>query len=218
MMHYFRYFLFFPFVVWVTVEADAQLVDGTADVVQLSGVVLTDEHGIPEALPYVNVYIEGTQRGTFTSTEGFFSLVAREGETVIFSSLGYQEIRYTVPDTLRSDRYSILQIMSRDTIMLPETVIYPWPSREHFKLEFLAMDVTNPLEERAEENLSDRVLQQMLVYLPTDGQENTAFYLRQQAQSYYYEGQLRPMNVLNVVAWKQFIDALKRGDFKKKKN
>jgi hypothetical protein len=80
------------------------------------------------------------------------------------------------------------------------------------------MDVTNELEDRAAENLSDRALAQLMAYLPTDGDENVDFYLRQQAESYYYAGQVRPMQILNAFAWKQFIDALKRGDFKRKKN
>ncbi|HLF63026.1 MAG TPA: carboxypeptidase-like regulatory domain-containing protein [Saprospiraceae bacterium] len=186
-------------------------------VVQFSGIVLTDEHGPLEPLPYVNVYIQATRRGTFTGSDGFFSLVGRKGQVVIFSSVGYKDVEYLIPDTLSSDRYSIFQIMTRDTVLLPETFIYPWPSREHFKLEFLAMDITNELEDRAAENLSERALAQMMLYLPSDGDENVDFYLRQQAESYYYAGQVRPIQVLNAFAWKQFIDALKRGDFKRKK-
>jgi len=44
-------------------------------VVQFSGIVMTDEHGDLEPLPYVNVYIQATRRGTFTGSDGFFSLV-----------------------------------------------------------------------------------------------------------------------------------------------
>ena len=193
----------------------AQETDGS--VVQFSGIVLTDDNGALEPLPFVNVYIDATRRGTFTGSDGFFSLVGRKGEVVIFSSIGYKDVQYVIPDTLSSDRYSIFQIMTRDTILLPETFIYPWPSREHFKLEFLAMDISNELEDRAAENLSERALAQMMLYLPSDGDENVDFYLRQQAESYYYAGQVRPIQVLNAFAWKQFIDALKRGDFKRKK-
>jgi hypothetical protein len=186
-------------------------------VVQFSGIVLTDNKGVLEPLPYVNVYIAATHRGTYSGSDGFFSLVGRKGEVVVFSSIGYQDVEYLIPDTLFADRYSIFQIMTRDTILLPETFIYPWPSREHFKLEFLAMDISNELEERAAENLSERALAQMMAYLPSDGDENVDFYLRRQAESYYYAGQVRPIQVLNAFAWKQFIDALKRGDFKRKK-
>jgi len=193
----------------------AQVQDST--VVQFSGIVLTDDNGYLEALPYVNVFIAATRRGTFTGDDGFFSLVGRKGEVVVFSSVGYKDVEYVIPDSLSADRYSIFQMMTRDTVMLPETYIYPWPSREHFKLEFLAMDITNELEERAAENLSERALAQMMAYLPADGDENVDFYLRRQAESYYYAGQVRPIQVLNAFAWKQFIDALKRGDFKRKK-
>ena len=188
-----------------------------SSVVQFSGIVLTDERGPLEPLPYVNISIHSTRRGTYTDRDGFFSLVGRKGQKVVFSSVGYKDVVYTIPDTLTSDRYSIFQIMTRDTILLPETIIYAWPSREHFKLEFLAMDITSELEERAAENLSEKALAQIMLYLPSDGDENIDFYLRQQAESYYYAGQARPIQVLNAFAWKQFIDALKRGDFKRKK-
>ena len=204
--------------VFMGVTGIAYAQEQDSSVIQFSGIVLTDESGVLEPLPYVNVYIAATRHGTFTSPEGFFSLVGRKGEKVVFSSIGYKDIEYVIPDTLTADRYSIFQIMTRDTFMLPETYIYPWPSREHFKLEFLAMDITNELEERAAENLSENVLAQMMAYLPADGDENVDFYLRRQAESYYYAGQIRPMQILNAFAWKQFIDALKRGDFKRRKD
>lgn len=213
-----QYFFITIFGLSICLATSGLAQDRDTTVVQFSGVVFTDEQGLLEPLPYVNVYIQATRRGTFTGQDGFFSLVGRKGQVVIFSSVGYKDVEYVIPDTLTTDRYSMFQIMTRDTVMLPETFIYPWPSREHFKLEFLAMDITNELEERAAENLSERALAQMMLYLPTDGDENVDFYLRQQAESYYYAGQVRPIQVLNAFAWKQFIDALKRGDFKRKKN
>ena len=190
----------------------------TVGLVQFSGVVVTDEGGMVQPLPYVNIYIQGaTRRGTYTANDGFFSIVAKMGETVVFSSVGYESVTYTIPDTLTADRYSFFQIMTKDTFLLPETVIYPWPSREHFKLEFLAMDVTSELESKANQNLSDKVIEDMIAFLPTDGTENANYYMKEQAQSYYYEGQIRPQNIFNAFAWAEFIKAMKRGDFKKKK-
>jgi hypothetical protein len=108
--------------------------------------------------------------------------------------------------------------MSQDTINLPETVVFPWPNRDHFKLEFLAMDVSSELQQRAIENLAEKSLRQMREIVPSDGNENADYYLRQEAQSYYYLGQTPPMNIFNPIAWKQFFDAWKNGDYKKKKN
>jgi len=198
-------------------HAQAQTGADTVGIIQFSGVVVTDENGFIQPLPYVNIYVKSSRRGTYSSNDGFFSLVGRMGEIVVFSSIGYEDVEYIIPDTLTSDRYSVFQIMTKDTILLPETVIYPWPSREHFKLEFLAMNVTSGLEERINANLSEQAMAEMIAFLPSDGDENADFFLREQAASYYYEGQIKPQNVFNAFAWAEFIKALKRGDFKKKK-
>jgi hypothetical protein len=53
--------------------------------------------------------------------------------------------------------------------------------------------------------------------LPFDGKEAVGASLNQQASKYYYSGQLPPMNILNPVAWKSFINSWKRGDYKSRK-
>ena len=192
----------------------AQKKDPTAGLVQFSGVVLTEENSTIIPLPFVNIYIEGTQRGTYSDLDGFFSIVAEKGQTVVFSYLGFETVYYNIPDTLSENRYSVIQLMTKDTILLPETVVYPWPSREHFKIEFLAMDVTDELESRADENLAEKALRELRETVPHDGDETADYYLREQAGKYYYYGQIRPVNLLNPLAWKKFIEAWKRGDFK----
>jgi len=186
------------------------------DVVQFSGVVVTEEDGEIIFLPYTNVAVKGTSRGTITETDGFFSIVAVKGETIVFSRIGFEDANLVIPDTLTADYYSVVQPMTKDTILLPEAVIYPWPSREHFKVEFLAMDVTDELREQAEENLDAITLAELRENLPADGREASSLVLRENAEKAYYYGQLKPQNILNPLAWKKFIDAWKRGDFKKK--
>jgi hypothetical protein len=187
-----------------------------ATLVQFSGMVLTEENEELIPLPFVNIAIAGSNRGTYSNLDGFFTIVGSKGDTVHFTSIGFKNVTYIIPDTLQGNRYSVYQLMSKDTILLPETVIYPWPSREHFRLEFLAMDVSSELESQAEENLAEKALKDMREQLPADGNENADYYLREQANAQYYNGQIRPINVLNPLAWKRFFDAWKRGDFKNK--
>ena len=189
----------------------------TIKLIQFSGVVVHEVEDEVLPLPYTNIYIRGTNRGTSTHIDGFFSLVAYEGDTIIFSRIGYETIEFSIPDTLSTQHYSLIQIMSAGEYILPETVIYPWPSREHFDIEFLALDVSDEIRRRVEENLASDAMAQLMRNMPVDGSEATAQYLRQTAQSYYYSGQFRPQNIFNPVAWKKFIDAWKRGDYKKKK-
>lgn len=185
-------------------------------IIQISGKVVTEESDRMVFVPYAVVAVKGTNRGTLTDFSGFFSIVVRTSETLVFSVLGFKDAFYEIPDDLTAERYTIFQIMSRDTILLPEAVIYPWPDPDFFNQEFLAMDVHDDLEDIAKENLSEKAMAELREYLPSDGPEHTQFYLRQQSQSYYSEGQIKPQNIFNAFAWKQFIEAWKRGDFKKK--
>jgi hypothetical protein len=187
-------------------------------VIQFSGkVVTTNDQGKVAPLPYTNVYIKNTTRGTASEIDGFFSLVAKTGDTVVFSQIGFEIVEYVIPDSLTDHLYYWIQIMSQDDVLLPEAVIRPYPSREFFKIELLAMDVTDELEKTYEKYLSNEILEEIRYNLPADGGEAVDLYLRQQVNDYKYIGQIKPQNVFNPLAWKQFIYAWKRGDFKKKK-
>ena len=184
--------------------------------VQFSGMVLdgSDEQLYP--VPYTNILVKDKGRGTYSDLKGFFSIVVEKGDVIIFSAIGYKTVEYKIPEDLEDDRYSIVQLMTQDAINLPETVVFPWPSRDHFKLEFLAMDVTPELQERAAKNLANETLRRMRNDVSVDGNEHADYYLRQQAREYYYIGQQPPMNIFNPVAWKKFFDSWKNGDFKRK--
>lgn len=187
-----------------------------SSLVQFSGMVLDGTTAELIPVPYTNVIVKGKARGTYSDFSGFFSIVVEKGDVIEFSAVGYKTVDYVIPKDLDESHYSLVQLMTQDTINLPETVVFPWPSKEHFKLEFLAMDVTSEMEERALRNVANETLQRMRSSVPSVGAEHANYYLRQQARSYYYIGQQPPMNIYNPVAWKQFFDAWKRGDFKRK--
>ena len=188
----------------------------TSTLVQLSGLVLDGSEDELAAVPYANIHLKGSGRGTYTDFSGFFSIVVRKGDTVNFSAIGFEPARLIVPDTLTESRYSIVQLLSQDTLTLATAVIFPWPSREHFKLEFLAMDVSSDLALAAQANLAEERLAQARKEILPDGNESADFYLRQQARRSYYVNQTPPMNIFSPIAWGQFFKAWKDGDFKKK--
>ncbi len=194
----------------------AQQISKSESLVQFSGMVLTEENGQLIPVPYVNIYLKNRARGTYSDLKGFFSFVAAKGDKIVFSAVGLRTVEKTIPDTIQSDHYSLIQLMSKDDIHLPELVIFPWPSREHFKTEFLAMNIHDELQRRAMDNLSGVKMEEMRKQLPHDGRENATFYLREQAKQNYYVGQFRPMNIFSPLAWKDFFDAWKSGKFKSK--
>jgi len=213
-----KYLGLFIFLFLTATSLQAQrLVDQNGEaLVQFSGMVLDGSDNQLLPIPYATVLIKDDGRGTYANLEGFFSIVVHKGDSVIFSALGFDDAVYVVPDTLQDDKYSIVQLLTKNDIDLPTAVVFPWPSREHFKLEFLAMDVTSEFQDRASANLSPSNLEKLRETVPASGAENASFYLRQQAQKTYYIGQRPPMNIFSPVAWKQFFDGWKRGDFKKK--
>lgn len=186
-------------------------------IIQFSGLVVTE--GIdsePIILPYTNIGVVGTSRGTNSDEEGYFSIVAKKGETIRFTRIGFKDVNYTIPDSLSKQLYYYVQIMSEDSLLLPEAVIFPWPDREYFKYEFLAIDISDDLREKADENLATEVLEELRYAIPADGTETTNLELRSNARDFQYVGQTKPQNIFNPLAWKKFIDSWRRGDYKKK--
>lgn len=198
------------------VALQAQTDEAANRLVQFSGLTLDGSNQQLEPVPYVNILVKNKSRGTYSDFEGFFSIVVEKGDTVIFSAIGYETVNYVVPRELDEDRYSIVQLMTQNAVDLPETVVFPWPSREHFKLEFLAMDVTSEMQERAARNLASEALEQLREEVPRDGRENANYYLRQQTRQTYYIGQQPPMNIFSPLAWGKFFKSWKNGDYKRK--
>jgi len=104
--------------------------------ISVSGIIVDEAHLV--TIPYVSVSLIGSTYGTSGKENGFFSIVAHPGDTLLFSSLGYEPFYLTVPDTLTRYRWSTVIEMQRDTIMLKEAIIYPWPNVQGFKSAFLA--------------------------------------------------------------------------------
>lgn len=203
-------FVLFPLLSW------GQQISRDTSLVQFTGIVLDGSTEQLYPVPYTNILVKDKSRGTYSDLRGFFSIVVQKGDVIVFSAIGYKDVQYHIPEDLKDDRYSIVQLMTQDTINLPETVVFPWPSRQHFRIEFLAMDVTPELQERAAANMANEALARMRNEVPRDPAETAGFYLRQQSNQYYHIGQAPPMNIFNAMAWKRFFDSWKRGDFKKK--
>ena len=103
-------------------------------VVQITGMTVSGDSLSP--VPFANVLIKGNYTGTIADFSGFFSIVANTGDTLAFSSVGYELSEYIIPDSLESQQYSLIQIMDRDTILLPTVSIKIWPTYEQFKKAF----------------------------------------------------------------------------------
>lgn len=192
---------------------DTSLFNFNSRLVQFSGIIVTADSLRP--IPYVNIRDNSTGRGTVSDYYGFFSFVAMKGDTVTFSCVGFKKSVIIIPDSLTENRYSLIQMMQGDTVLLPVFTAYPWPSKEQFATAFVNLDLPDDYLARMEKNVSQADLRIQAEGLPSD--PRSAFYTNMQKEQYrmYYAGQIPPNNLLNPIAWYKFVQSWKNGDFKK---
>jgi hypothetical protein len=184
------------------------------ELVQFSGVILTSDS--LRAIPLAHIIVVNSRRGTVSDFSGYFSFVAKKRDTVEFSAVGFKTDRFIIPDTINNNRYSMIQLMTADTIFLSETVIYPWPTRQQFKEAFLTLEIPDDDLEIARKNLEARKLMAKAENLPAMGSINFKYLVDRQVEKLYYNGQTQPITILNPFAWAKFIQAWENGDFKRK--
>jgi hypothetical protein len=203
------------FLIILALQVSAQKKDNNKrDLVQFSGVVVEGDSLKP--VPYSSIIIKNSYRGTVSDYFGYFSFVAQENDTIVFSAIGFADAEYVIPDTLTTNKYSLIQVLRSDTVYLATAVVYPWPTREQFKQAFLQLELPEDDVQRAERNMARADMKEQMAGMAMDASLN-AKYTQQQYQSrLYYAGQLPPNNLLNPIAWNKFIKAWKRGEFKKK--
>src|SRR5258708_39629875 len=78
-------------------------------VVQIYGVVMTADS--LKGIPSVSIVVKGRNQGTFSTEQGVFSIVVLKGDKLEFSSIGYKPKLVEIPDTLRGNQWSIIQLM-----------------------------------------------------------------------------------------------------------
>ncbi len=196
------------------VAANAQFEKARDSVVQLFGVIMTADS--LEAIPSVSVTVKGTRRGTITNNEGVFSIAVLKGDVIEFSHVSFLPGSVHVPDTLKGSQYSIVKTLVQDTAFLPVAIIRPRPTPEQFARDFVNVPIAEDELEILRKSNTPEARRAYLAKLPQDGREMTSRQLNNVFQRARYQGQIPPMNIFSPAAWAEFINAWKRGDFKRK--
>lgn len=182
--------------------------------IQFTGITITADSLNP--VPFANIRIKNTPLGTTTDVYGFFSFVAHEHDTILFNAIGYKPAVFIIPDSITQRRYSLIQLMTTDTITLAAAIIFPWPTYEDFKEAFIHTKIPDDDLERARKNLSSAKIRMMADNYAMDGPMNYRYHMDVQTSKLYYFGQQQPFTIFNPFAWAQFIKAWKEGKFKRR--
>ncbi|MDE6493131.1 MAG: carboxypeptidase-like regulatory domain-containing protein [Bacteroidales bacterium] len=187
-------------------EAQSRLFFSRSKVVQFSGVVVSGHDSHP--LPFTTIVVSNRKRGMISDASGFFSFVAVSGDSVRFSSVGYQNRIVVIPDTI--DACSVVVPLEQDTIMLMETVIYPWPDKERFREAFVNLELPETEADILQKNFNLASIREQARNGKMNADMNYRSLMQQQGARLYYQNQMAPNNLLNPFAWAQFVKQWKR--------
>jgi hypothetical protein len=208
--------IFFLFIIALLARNVASCQSSFENIIQINGVTMTADS--LRAVPGVTIQVKNKNRGVESEYTGVFSIVCYKGDTLQFNCLGYRSKEFVVNKELKGQYFSLIQLMVQDTFYLPETIIKPLPSKEAFDFAFLHWRIPNDKYEIARKNTDAYILRALAHTLPRDGHEAQSASLSQQARDAVYYGQQKPMNIFNPIAWAEFFEAWKRGDFRKQNN
>ena len=206
------------FVFQTSVQAQLKKNAEDSNLVQFSGLLLTADSLDP--IPFAYIYIPHKIYGNnYSNLDGYFSFVARLGDTVMFTHGEYKKSYMVIPDTLKTFKYNVVKLMTRDTNYFAGVSITAMPSRAIFDDIFAKMEIPNDDVQRAKDNLEREQLKEQAGNL--SGADATEAY-KNLSSTYankvnYSAGQIPPITLLNPFAWAQFFEAWKRGDYKKKR-
>ncbi|MFC7525441.1 hypothetical protein ACFQRK_15875 [Parapedobacter sp. GCM10030251] len=137
--------------------------------VQFSGVIHNADTNV--IVPYVTVTNLSYNRQTFTANhQGYFSFVAHEGDTVLFSSVGYRSTRVVIP-RVAEDKYTAMVNMTAEIKELPVVTPYPWASIDEFNMAFMSLEIADDDIVVAKKNLSPESLAALAAVTPRSAEE-----------------------------------------------
>jgi hypothetical protein len=181
--------------------------------VQFSGVIMNRDSNT--VVPYVTITnVTGRDQYFSANYKGYFSFVANEGDTLLFTAVGYRKEGVVIPVGLSDDRYTILMKMKQEVINLPGVRVYPWASVDEFKKEFMTMKFADDDLEIAKKNVSRESLASMIASLPRDGAEMQSFNFQNNhsrlTSRNFNQRLANPL--LNPFAWGALIQQIMQGD------
>ena len=106
-------------------------------VIQFTGVIFGPDS--ISVIPGVHVYVPEAGRGTTSNPYGFFSMPVLEGDSIVFSAVGFERAHYVVPPYNPNKTLKTIVTLKEDVEFLEEVEVFPYPSESMFKDAVLAV-------------------------------------------------------------------------------
>ena len=196
---------------WVTISAQER------KIVQFSGLISSVGGELP--VPFVTVTnVSYNNQVHAANNEGFFSFVAHVGDTIKFTSVGFEPAEFVIPETA-SDKFTAKINMKSLVIELPAVMPFPWASIEEFNMAFMALDVSDDNISRIRNSLSPEALAALSQVVPRSAEEIQTFNSMQRHinMSNKTINQRFANPLFSPFAWGSFINSIVKGDYSRKR-
>ena len=184
---------------------------------QWTGVVRND---LLQPVPFAHIIRQKDFHAIMSDHTGKFTIIAFPRDTLLVSCVGYKLMKIPVPNVSYDDSRHFNRdiIMEEDTITLSELVIFPWRTYREFKEAFMALELPEDDLQRAYRNIA--VLQEQIYAAIANRQATPNSNFRDAMNSRVTRmmtyGHMYPTySITNPIAWAQFFQALRNGDFKR---
>jgi hypothetical protein len=179
--------------------------------VQFTGLVYNAD-SIKVIVPYVTITNVSHRNQVYMSNyEGYFSFVAHEQDTLLFTSIGFAPIRVVIPANVNKS-YTTEVRMKPQIINLPTFHVFPWATTDEFRKDFLSMKLADDDLEIARKNLERSTSKASSNNLPRDGQEIQSAWAQNENTNLMNQHSLMPNPLLNPIAWGSLIKQISDGD------
>ncbi|MFM2375577.1 MAG: hypothetical protein RLZZ165_674 [Bacteroidota bacterium] len=163
----------------------------TKKVYQLSGLIVNK--ATHEAIPYAQVRVNNSRRGTVANGDGFYSIPLVESDTLYFSSLGFLTTQFIFADYLKeysgdanSSYIYAINYLAEDSIILTGITIFPYNTPGKIRTAIIETEVPEDVESaNARDNLSPKVMDVLIHGLKVDEGERVMV-----ARQLYYNQQM----------------------------
>lgn len=201
-----RILLPFLLVIIVAFSAKAQV---KHPVIQFTGVVM--EQDSMNVIPGVHVYLPKSGRGTTTNPYGFFSLPVEEGDSIVFTAVGFKRTHYVIPAHDKSVSLKVIVTLEDDVTFLEEVQVFPFPTEEMFKRAVVTMELPQSRDQaNLQAWLSATYMQDGYEFYSASPAMTQRYFQDQQVLSFQQKfGPSPQTNLLNPWAWSSFINSLR---------
>src|SRR5690606_38515064 len=197
--------------VWVSSAQQKKLV-------QFSGVIHNADTNV--IVPYVSVTNLSYNDYTVNANhQGYFSFVAHEGDTILFTSVGYRSARVIIPK-VPEDKYTAMVDMTAEIKELPMVTPYPWASIDEFNMAFMSLEIADDDIVVAQKNLSPESLAALAAVTPRSAEEIQSYSAMQNHIGLTNQAVNQRMAnpLLSPFAWGNLIRQITEGNKSRQRN